>query len=424
MLNIYRRHVKTCLHRSEGARYLKCSCPIWVIGEINGKTIRRTLKTRDMQRAIRLAERIERPSVERFDLLPCAQLGCNERVERGRCSQHQRGIADAIGAFHAAKADLSEGTKRNNRRALRVFQEHVGDVAVHEIQAEKIDAFRSVRGISANTWTKELQILRNFFKFCVQRKWTSENPAVVVLMPKNVKPTDKEPYNPNEIVKILAACDTFGQQAYERLRARAMVLLFRHTALRISDVATFSRDRIRNGEVYLRTLKNGKVVKLPLHPELKKALDVVPLPRGATGACRYYFWSGNGTTRALTRDITRTMKAVFKESAVPQAHSHRFRHTLATEILGVPGGTFEDVADVLGISPSIARKHYAKWSRQRQDRVSKVMQSVFGSSPRTTDVHEKSESANNVESVGWIGGRHGIRTHDPGVANAVLSQLS
>jgi len=26
--------------------------------------------------------------------------------------------------------------------------------------------------------------------------------------------------------------------------------------------------------------------------------------------------------------------------------------------------------------------------------------------------------------MGWNGGRHGIRTHDPGVANAVLSQLS
>jgi integrase len=47
------------------------------------------------------------------------------------------------------------------------------------------------------------------------------------------------------------------------------------------------------------------------------------------------------------------MAEVFKASRVPGAHAHRFRHTLATEILEA-GGTFEDAAEVLGNSPNMA----------------------------------------------------------------------
>ena len=68
-----------------------------------------------------------------------------------------------------------------------------------------------------------------------------------------------------------------------------MVLALRYTALRISDVALLAKDGIRNGRVYLRTSKNGKPVFLPLHPELRFALEVLPAPRGAEGPGPYYF---------------------------------------------------------------------------------------------------------------------------------------
>jgi integrase len=61
---------------------------------------------------------------------------------------------------------------------------------------------------------------------------------------------------------------------------------------------------------------------------------------------------------------------------VRDRHAHRFRHTLATEILA-RGGTMSDVADVLGISENVARKHFAKWSPARQARISEIMRRVF-----------------------------------------------
>jgi len=126
-------------------------------------------------------------------------------------------------------------------------------------------------------------------------------------------------------------------------------------------------------------MKNGNPVRLPIHPDLAAALDGLPAPRGESDS-RHFFWSGHGSARSMVRDATRTLRAVFKASGVPGACAHRFRHTLATEILE-RGGSIEDAADVLGNSPAIVRKHYAKWSVRRQERITNLMQAVFSGTP-------------------------------------------
>lgn len=71
------------------------------------------------------------------------------------------------------------------------------------------------------------------------------------------------------------------------------------------------------------------------------------------------------------------MSAVFKKSGIPNAGTHRFRHTLATRLLS-RGAAFEEIADILGNTPEIVRKHYAKWSKGRQDRIDDVMLGYVG----------------------------------------------
>jgi hypothetical protein len=101
--------------------------------------------------------------------------------------------------------------------------------------------------------------------------------------------------------------------------------------------------------------KNGEPVRLLVPRGLVSALGVLPLPKGAAVGCRSYFWSGVGSVRALKNSGHRMLDAVFRRSAVRDAHSHRFRYTLATEML-THGATYEDVAAVLGNSPAIVRK--------------------------------------------------------------------
>jgi integrase len=201
------------------------------------------------------------------------------------------------------------------------------------------------------------------------------NPAKEVKAPKT-KPTPKEPYTEDEVLAILSACDQLGRGAYELDRARAMVFLLRFTGLRISDVATLARERVRDDRIYLYTMKNGKPIFLPIPPVLKETLEALPTPKGAVGASKYFFWSGNGTTRAFIRGVTRTLARVFELSEVAAAHAHRFRHTLATALLE-KGWTTENVAIVLGSTPDIILRHYAQWTIQRQERVSSLAQDVW-----------------------------------------------
>jgi integrase len=154
-----------------------------------------------------------------------------------------------------------------------------------------------------------------------------------------------------------------------------MTLVFRYTALRISDVAVMKRAHVSDDQVFVRAEKNGKPVRLPIPVDLVQALAAVPHPRAASETCPYFFWSGRGSKESAIRDVRRTMVAVFRKAGVPNAHPHKFRHTLAVEIL-VGGGTIEDVASILGDSPSTVRKHYAPWTTSRQERISSLMSAL------------------------------------------------
>jgi integrase len=253
-------------------------------------------------------------------------------------------------------------------------------------------------------------MLVTFFGYCVRRKWITSNPAKELRSPRNVKPNEVVPYTTEDEAQILAASDQIGGgkahssgAGYEQLRARAMLLILRHTALRISDVCTLRKDAISwdlkraTWRVFLHTQKTGDPVFLPMTKELKVVLDALPLPRNAPRDCPYYFWNGVTSRRAVVGIAERTLSAVFKKSGVKDAHAHRYRHTLATRLLG-DGATFELVADILGNSPEVVRRHYGKWSKGRQDNVDRHMMAHFetmaATIPVTPQSHEKTEAVN------------------------------
>ena len=362
MLTIWRRHTKACPHRTRGRDVLKCSCPLWADGYIDGKRVlRQSLGTRDMARARKKAVALESPDANTF-----------------------KPVDEAVTAFieHCESEALKYSTVRKYRNTLnhlKAFCEARRIDSVDELATDTLDAFRAGRALKSITSAKELELLRQFCGFCRDRKWCADNIAKRIKSPRNIKPNDVEPFSTGEVAAIINACDGIGRGPYERLRARAMILTLRYTALRIGDVALLARDRIsKDGgrwRIFLRTEKSGKPVFLPIPAELKAAFDTVPLPRGCGENSRWFFWNGVSSERAMKGIAERSLAAVFKASLVPHAHAHRFRHTLATELLG-NGASFEDIADILGNSPEIVRKHYAKWSPARQARIDDLMARV------------------------------------------------
>ena len=120
--------------------------------------------------------------------------------------------------------------------------------------------------------------------------------------PRNLKPNEIVPFTPNEIQKIIAACDAFGKTPYERLRARAIILTLRYTVLRIGDVAMLDRIRIsRDGtreRIFLRTEKSGKPVFLPVPREMTDASPSFQCPGERPPTARTT--SGAGRVRRST----------------------------------------------------------------------------------------------------------------------------
>lgn len=293
-------------------------------------------------------------------------------------------VDEAVTAFlgHCGSEGLTDSTVSKYRNALAKLTDFckAGDIdSLAELTTEKLDRFRAGRVLKPITASKELEILRVFLGFCMDRGWVRDNAARRIKPPRNIKPNEVVPFTSAEITAMLKACNSFGKSQYERLRVRAMILTLRYTALRIGDVSLLARDRIsKDGEqwrIFLRTEKSGQPVFLPVPPDMKAALDCVPAPL-RNPESRYFFWNGIGKPKTHKAHVDRALRTLFREAGVRGAHVHRFRHTLATELLG-RGASFEDVADILGNSPEIVRKHYGKWSSARQSRIDDLMNRVF-----------------------------------------------
>src|ERR1044071_7310609 len=135
MLSLWRRHESKCTHKHRGRAYIKCSCPIWCDGEIDGRRIRRSLGPRDWARAGRKLAALEDPHGLRI-----------------------KPLAEAIAAFENHIISLQSSTQRKYRNVLmqlRDFCKGAGIQDVMQLNVEHLDAFRAGRQISLTTAMKE-----------------------------------------------------------------------------------------------------------------------------------------------------------------------------------------------------------------------------------------------------------------------------
>jgi site-specific recombinase XerD len=289
-------------------------------------------------------------------------------------------LVEAIEAFHAQKSDKAPETKRKYKRVLTTLLSYCGNRAlqhVEEITLEALDGYVLERRRATATWLKEIEILRQFFSFCQKRSWIQANPAAEIERPRLPEREPIVPYTPDEVGRIIRACDEVGRSPYERLRARAMVLLMRFTGIRISDVVTLSREHIQGNYLVKRAVKNQTKLRIELQPIVLQALETLPHPVAAPKDSRFYFAGGTASQRTLVKGAERLLGAVFKRSGVEGAFPHRFRHTFASELLA-KGESIDVVAAILGDTPAIIRRHYEKWTPEFQSRKDGATRKIHG----------------------------------------------
>ncbi len=410
MLTIYRRHRKNCKQRVKGRKHRHCQCPIWVDGALGGKEMRESLKLRDWQRAQEMIREWEAED------------------RRTRQQEQQITIKDAHEKFiaDAEARKLNDSTLYKYRllfRQLDGFTETYKLQFLTQLDLDTLATFRATWQEGPRTSLKKLERLRAFMRFAEKRKWIDENPATELKAPKVPnKPT--MPFTREEMIRIFAALDPYGKSAGARnaRRLRAFVLLLRYSGLRIGDATQLDVSRLDGNKLLLHTQKTGVPVYCVLPDVVVEALNVAP-----RSSERYFFWTGASKVHSAKGKWQRRLQRLFEFAKVPKGHPHQFRDTFAVELLlaGVP---LDRVSILLGHSSiRITERHYAPWTRSRQEQIEADLRAAWSNDPVIGEVHAgytaKSAARTPVFSRRRIGRGGGDRIYQGAESKGTLRNV-
>jgi integrase len=363
LLTIYRRHSRTCKHRSEGRDYRRCACPIWIDGTVEDREFRKSLATSDW-----IAASKEKAAIE-------AELEKPRDTRTTIAEAGEKFIADGGRGRRLADATVKKYELLFSR--LDSFAAARGIKFLGELDVDALTTFRAQWKCGPLTASKTLERLRAFLGFALERKWISENPARKL---KATKIPDRPtlPYTQDEMIRILAALDVYAQKAGARnaQRLRAFILTMRYSGMRVGDVTTLRVDRVVGNKLLVYTAKTGTPVHCVLPDFVVAALAASP-----RSSSEYYFQTGQASAHTATGKWQFRLRRLFKLAKIPSGHAHRFRDTFAVELLlaGVP---IERVSVLLGHRTTrITEKHYSPWCKSRQDQLEQDLARAWSADP-------------------------------------------
>ncbi len=399
MLNVFRRHITKC--PKFGTRSQDCSsrpkCPIHYEGvDGEGRRVRPSALidpvsgkgTRDWNRAVELIREMELPH-------PAEKpASCRISIEK------------AAATFLASKLKRSPDTQRKIRLLtgrLISFAETKKKYAIDEIDLPTLVDFRNSWRGKDTSQRRDQEILRSFFLFCLKAKWLEDNPAAS-LDPITITTAQTDVFEHDEIHRILLAAqkfpDAYGRtdQAIAR-QVYAFVLVMRYTGLSIGDAAGLQKSQVTGERIITNRDKTGKEVYVRVPGFVIDALNAAP-----HDGEKHFFWSGNGLIHTRASKWNSRLRKLFvlanirlentewdkkslrsespriqrgEKRIVSQADPRWFRHTLARDLLENDIVTMTELAEILGNTEAVCRKHYSKWDRRRQAKIDEKLEKFW-----------------------------------------------
>lgn len=211
-------------------------------------------------------------------------------------------------------------------------------------------------------------ILHRVFAFALENEMIARNPVRMEGRPGGNPERGAQPFNAAQLGKL-------REHAADDLLT---FLLLRWTGLRGSDAVALTWQEVcfDRKEIERVTQKRGKRVILPLHIELLFALEAEHERLNPGPADRVLLNPATG--KAMTRPrLYERMLALGKRAGVPNAHPHRFRDTLAVDMLS-RGASPYDVAKMLGDTIDTVEKHYTPFVKELRERVRNILETGVG----------------------------------------------
>lgn len=334
---------------------------MWVQGVLNDEDIRESLKTSSWERAEEILRAWERMG-RKMD------PDSNGTKLSFACEQF---LADAK-ARNLGPASLQKHVAFCEQ--LKAYAESKGYSLLRQLNAEVLRDFRASWKDAPLSASKKLLRLRSLFRWWVDAGYTDSNPARNIQAPL-VAETPTLPMEDENLEKLLAVCDDD--------RFRMLMLVMRHTGLRISDAVQLRPEHLDEaGTLFIRQAKTNQPVRIPIPPKLIDGLR--NLKAHASG---YWFWGRQyESSRVSTAagNMRRKFNLLMRRAGLKVKgqkdgdHLHMLRDAFAVDLLS-NGVSIEMVSQLLGHSSiTVTQQHYSPWVRQRQDALEEAMRKVHG----------------------------------------------
>ena len=229
-------------------------------------------------------------------------------------------------------------------------------IQAKNLKIEKVDNV-VIRGFLAvcyekkdkkSTIARKLAAIRSFFRFCIQKRWLTDNPAKVVSTPKQDKPVPSF-LTEEEMAGFL---DLPGSKKPLDLRDKAMLELLYASGLRVSELVGLNLEDLNFTERLIRVRGKGKKER------------IVPFGRSAENSLRHYLHSrilinkGKIDSQGLflnyrgerlsSRSVERVVNTNIRRSALKRKISpHSLRHSFASHLLS-RGADLRVIQELLG----------------------------------------------------------------------------
>jgi len=197
------------------------------------------------------------------------------------------------------------------------------------------------------TVNRGLSALRTFYRFALARGFVGRDPAHMVTGPKKSKPLPQfvRESEMNELLDERLAGDD-----YNNVRARAILLLFYETGIRLAELVGLDDDDVDMAAMQLKvTGKRDKQRIVPFGSELAEMLRKYMALRDqeADKQCRALFLDKHGNRIGRSQVQNLVKKHLSEVTTLKKRSPHVLRHSFATAMLN-NGAGLESVKKLLG----------------------------------------------------------------------------
>ena len=227
---------------------------------------------------------------------------------------------------------------------------------------------RTEIGANSRTISRNLSVLRQFFKFLQSENIRSDNPALNVDGPKAARSLPKL-ISENDVEALLARAK--DSQTAEGIRLNCLLEIAYATGLRVTELVGLRNESFRyESETLLIYGKGGKERLVPLTPSAIKAIVAYEEIRGhflkEHETSKFFFPSRSKQGHLTRRRLGQLLKELARKAGLDPAiiSPHVLRHAFASHLLN-RGADLRSLQKMLGHSDISTTQIYTHVQKDR-----------------------------------------------------------